>query len=322
MSLKRSKRSTVNPFIYSNDNLRYHSYSYYLKAKYHQKVFKVPLDAGFTCPNRDGTCGSGGCFFCGARGSGDTIASTMDLKKQFTLGKKIMLNKWPSGKAIAYFQAFTNTYAPLDKLKIIYQPFIENDDVVELAIATRPDCLEPEKIEYLFNINKIKPITIELGLQSIHESTMISLNRNHSLDCLVNAVLALKKANIRTCLHIINGLPNENTTMMLDTAKFVAKLNVDGIKIHMLHIINDAILADIYQKHPFSLLSEKEYVQTVIKQLETLPKKMVIERLTGDAIKDSLIAPIWTLKKTIVLNDIAKEMVKQDTYQGKYYEAN
>lgn len=322
MSLKRSKTSQNNPFPFSDDNLRYHSYSYYLKHKYHQKVFKVPLDAGFTCPNRDGTCGINGCFYCGSKGSGDSITDTDDLRIQFIEGKKTMLNKWPNGKAIAYFQAFSNTYASLDDLKKLYHPFIIDQNIVELAIATRPDCLDQEKIDYFSQMNKVKPITIELGLQSIHDKTMSKMNRGHDLNCLDEIVTKLRFANIRTCLHIINGLPEETFDMMIQTAKHVAKLKVDGIKIHMLHIIKDAVLASMYLTKPFDLLTKEAYVAIVIKQLEILPKEMVIERLTGDAIKENLIAPLWTLRKTSVLNDIAKEMVRQDTYQGKYHETN
>ena len=322
MSLKRLKNSLNNPFFFSDDNLRYHSYSYYLKHKYHQKVFKVPLNAGFTCPNRDGTCGINGCFYCGSKGSGDTIIDSNDLNTQFIEGKKIMLNKWPNGKAIAYFQAFSNTYSSLEHLKEVYQPFINDTNIIELAIATRPDCLDQAKINYFAKLNKQKPITIELGLQSIHDKTMKKMNRGHDLDCLNDIVYKLKQANIRTCLHIINGLPNETSSMMIQTAKHVASLKVDGIKIHMLQIIKGAILADIYLNSPFELLNKEDYVKLVIKQLEILPQEMVIERLTGDAIKDTLIAPLWTIRKTSVLNDIAKEMVKQDTYQGRYYETD
>ncbi len=322
MSLRRSKHTIKNPFLLSDDNLRYHTYSYYLKNKYHQKVFKIPLDAGFSCPNRDGTCGFGGCLFCSSRGSGDTIIRSNDIYEQFLAGKQMMMRKWPSGLAIAYFQAYTNNHASLTALKALYDPFVLDKSIVEIAIATRPDCLDDEKIAYFQALNKIKPITIELGLQSINDETMMKLNRGHDLNCLNITVKKLQQANIRVCLHIINGLPNENEEMMLTTAKHVARLNVDGIKIHMLHIIKNTKLAEIYGNNPFYLLSKNEYVDIVIKQLEFLPASMVIERVTGDALVSELIAPLWTSNKTIIRNDIAKEMVKRDTYQGKYYETN
>lgn len=322
MSLRRSKHTIKNPFLQSYDNLRYHTYNYHLKNKYHQKVFKIPLDAGFSCPNRDGTCGFGGCWFCSSRGSGDTIIQSNDIYKQFLAGKQMMMRKWPSGLTIAYFQAYTNTHASLAVLKALYDPFVLDTAIVEIAIATRPDCLDDEKIAYFQALNKIKPITIELGLQSINDETVMKLNRGHDLNCLNITVKKLQQANIRVCLHIINGLPNESEAMMLATAKHIAKLNVDGIKIHMLHIIKNTKLAEIYENNPFYLLSKNEYVDIVIKQLELLPPTMVIERVTGDALISELIAPLWTSNKTIVRNDITKEMVKRDTYQGKYYETN
>ena len=309
-----------NPFRYSDTNLRYHSYSYYLKDKYHQKVFKVPLNAGFTCPNRDGKCGVGGCRFCSSHGSGDIITTNDDLQQQFKIGKDVMLKKWPNGKAIAYFQAFSNTYASLDHLKKVFQPFILDNDILELAIATRPDCLDTEKILYFSTINKIKPLTIELGLQSINDQTMRSMNRGHDHSCLYDVVNQLKLTDIRICVHIINGLPYETPEMMLATAKAVADMNVNGIKIHMLNILKDAQIAQDYLNGKINLLSEKEYIAIVIKQLELLPPEMVIERLTGDGLRNNLLAPLWILKKTVVLNDIAKEMVRLDTWQGKKYQ--
>lgn len=309
-----------NPFRYSDTNLRYHSYSYYLKDKYHQKVFKVPLNAGFTCPNRDGKCGVGGCRFCSSHGSGDIITTNDDLQQQFKIGKDVMLKKWPNGKAIAYFQAFSNTYASLDHLKKVFQPFILDNDILELAIATRPDCLDTEKILYFSTINKIKPLTIELGLQSINDQTMRSMNRGHDHSCLYDVVNQLKLTDIRICVHIINGLPYETPEMMLATAKAVADMNVNGIKIHMLNILKDAQIAQDYLNGKINLLSEKEYIAIVIKQLELLPPEMVIERLTGDGLRNNLLAPLWILKKTVVLNDIAKEMVRLDTCQGKKHQ--
>ncbi|MFA6662615.1 MAG: TIGR01212 family radical SAM protein [Bacilli bacterium] len=309
-----------NPFKYSDTNLRYHSYSYYLKNKYHQKVFKVPLNAGFTCPNRDGKCGVGGCLFCSSHGSGDQIIADDDLQTQLKLGKELMLKKWPNGQVIAYFQAFSNTYASLDHLKSLFQPFIDDKSILELAIATRPDCLDTEKITYLNSITQIKPLTIELGLQSIHDQTMKKMNRGHDHACIEDIVSKLKTTDIRICLHIINGLPEESAEMMLATAKAVADMQVDGIKIHMLNILKDAPIATDFLNNKFKLLSEKEYIELVIKQLELLPPEMVIERLTGDGLKDHLIAPDWILRKTIVLNDIAKEMVNLDTWQGKRYQ--
>jgi len=309
-----------NPFINSDDNLRYFSYSYYLKQKYHTKVCKVPLDAGFTCPNRDGTKGYHGCAFCSARGSGDFVEKPQDhLFQQYEDGLKIMRRKWPDALGIAYFQAYSNTYASLDTLKKIYTPFIENKDIVELSIATRPDCLDDEKIEFFSLIQNTKPITIELGLQSIHDSTMDQLNRHHSSQELIDMVHKLKEKNIRVTLHIINGLPYETEEMMLTTAQEVAKLKVNGIKIHMLNILKNTALYQNYRNNEFTLLTLKEYVDIVVKQLEILPPDMVIERLTGDGLFDQLIAPAWIQKKTIVLNEITKLQKARNTWQGKNY---
>ena len=310
-----------NPFPYSDDNLRYHSYSYYLKHKYQHKVCKVPLDAGFTCPNRDGTKSTGGCRFCSARGSGDFVEdNSLALQKQYARGIAEMHRKWPGAYGIAYFQAYSNTYAPLDVLKKIYEPFRIRPDIAEIAIATRPDCLDAEKIAYFAQVNQDKPLTMELGLQSIHEETMQKMNRCHSAQELYDMVKILKENHIRTTLHIINGLPGENKEMMLETAKKVAELKADGIKIHMLNILKSAELYKDYQVSPFPLLSREEYVDIVVAQLELLPEEMVIERLTGDGLAEELIAPEWIRKKTIVLNEITKLQKKRDTYQGKAYE--
>ena len=311
-----------NPFVYSDDNLRYHSYSYYLKHKYHHKTAKVPLDASFSCPNRDGSKGYGGCRFCSSSGSGDFVSDhTIGLMRQYDEGLKRMQAKWPDALGIAYFQAYSNTYAPLDDLKEIYTPFFEREDIAEISIATRPDCLDAEKIAWFSEMQKKKPLTVEMGLQSIHEKTMEKMNRQHTSEELYETVAQLKQASIRTTLHIINGLPEESAEMMLETAEKVAGLKADGIKIHMLNILKSSALYQDYLKEPFSLLSREEYVDIVVRQLELLPPEMVIERLTGDGMADELVKPQWIIKKTVVLNEISKLQKKRNTYQGKYYAA-
>ncbi|NBK97412.1 MAG: TIGR01212 family radical SAM protein [Erysipelotrichia bacterium] len=310
---------TSNPFPYTLDNKRYHTWNYYLKNTYHQKVFKVPLNANFSCPNRDGTCGVGGCRFCGSLGSGEYAGNIHDdLAKQFKEVHNVMKRKWPDGLPMAYFQAYTNTYAPLETLKAYFTPFIEREDIVALAIATRADCLEDDKIAYLQSLTKKKAIWIELGLQSIHDSSAKAMNRGHDYATFLDCIERLKHTDLKICVHLINSLPNENKEMMIETAKQVGQLPIHAIKIHMLHVCKHTQLANDYQLNPFPLLSLEEYVDVVIQQLEHIPANIIIQRLTGDGMKELLIAPHWTLNKTNVLNSIDKEMVKRNTWQGKF----
>lgn len=307
-----------NPFPYSFDNKRYHTWNYYLKNKYQQKVFKVPLNANFSCPNRDGTCGVGGCTFCGSLGSGEYAGNIHDnLAKQFSDVYEVMKRKWQTGLPMAYFQAYTNTYAPLEKLKEYFTPFIEREDILGIAIATRADCLEDDKIAYLQSLTKKKEIWIELGLQSIHDKTAIETNRGHDYATFLNCIERLKNTDLKICVHIINSLPNEDEQMMLETAKQVGQLPIHAVKLHMLHVCEGTKMGEIYKKNPFPLYSLEQYVDIIIKQLEVLPPEIIIQRLTGDAVKELLIAPKWTLNKTNVLNSIDKEMVKRNTWQGK-----
>lgn len=306
-----------HPFPFSDDNKRYHTWNYYLKHHYGQKVAKVPLDAGFTCPNRDGTKGYGGCTYCSAAGSGDSIVTHGDLIDQFEKGYAIMARKWPNCKAMAYFQAYTNTYGPIEKLQASFVPFIEREDVCALAIATRADCLNEEKIAFLCELAKKKEIWIELGLQTIHDATAEQIHRGHTFFEFQQCVQALAPTPLKICVHLINSLPNESIEDMIESAKVVGSMPIDAVKIHMLHIMNNTQMAMQYQQHPFPLLSMKEYVDVVIQQLEVLPPSIIIQRLTGDALAKDLIAPAWTLHKIQVLNDIDKAMAKRNTWQGK-----
>lgn len=306
-----------NPFPYSFDNKRYQTWNYYLKEHFHHKVYKVPLNGGFTCPNRDGKVSVGGCTFCSSSGSGDFIAKEEDLIKQFEFGKEMMEKKWPHGKAIAYFQSFTNTYGSLEKIKSCISPFLKMEEVVAISIATRADCLEEDIIEYLKECCQQKEIWIELGLQSIHDETAKLINRGHNFTDFLNGLNKLKKTNCKICVHLMNGLPNETKEMMIQTAQEIGKLKIDAVKIHMLHLIKGTKMEQDYQINPFHILSREEYVDIVINQLEVLPSRIVIQRLTGDGVLESLVAPLWTIKKTIVLNEIDKEMVRRDTWQGK-----
>lgn len=310
-----------NPFLYSDDNKRYHTWNYYLKHTYHEKVFKVALNANFSCPNRDGTCGVGGCTFCGNLGSGEYAGDQQDpLSVQFTKGTAMMQRKWPHGKAIAYFQAYSNTYAPLAVLQETFTPFIENDDVLALSIATRADCLEDETIAYLQEQTKQKAIWIELGLQSIHNETAARIHRGHTYETFLDCIQRVSHSNLKICVHIINSLPNESVEDMIETAKAIAKLPVHAIKIHMLHIMKQTTMAKEYEQQPFPILSKEAYIDVLIRQLEVLPPTMIIQRVSGDGVKEDLITPLWTLKKIDVLNGIDKEMARRNTWQGKYYQ--
>lgn len=307
-----------NPFPYSFDNKRYHTWNYYLKNKYQQKVFKVPLNANFSCPNRDGTCGSGGCTFCGALGSGEYAGNIHDdLANQFSDVYEVMKRKWPTGLPMAYFQAYTNTYAPLEKLKEYFTPFVERTDILGIAIATRADCLEDDKIAYLQSLTKKKEIWIELGLQSIHDKTALATNRGHDYATFLDCIERLKNTDLKICVHIINSLPNEDEQMMLETAKQVGQLPIHAVKLHMLHVCEGTKMGEDYKKNPFPLFTLEQYIDIIIKQLEAFPPEIIIQRLTGDAVKELLIAPEWTLNKTNVLNSIDKEMVRRNTWQGK-----
>ena len=307
----------INKFKYSDSNKRYHTLDYFYKNKFKSKVFKVSLNGGFTCPNKDGKVGTRGCIYCSRTGSGEFAGNIKDnLLKQFDDVKEMMSKKWPNSKYIAYFQANTNTYAPLDVLKEKYETVYKLPNVVGLSIATRPDSIEDDVYDYLEKLSKETYLTVELGLQSIHEKTNKFINRCHSLECFNKAVKELRKRNINVVVHIINGLPYETKEMMIDTVKYLNNLDIQGIKIHMLHILKNTDLYDMYEKEKFHVLSRDEYVSIVCEQLRYLREEIVINRITGDPKEDDLVEPTWLIKKFGVLNEIDKYMAKYDIYQG------
>lgn len=307
-------------FKYSLDNKRYHTLNYYYKTKYGKKTFKVSLNAGFSCPNK---VNGSGCIFCSPLGSGDFAGDKeKDLITQFNEVKEIMEKKWPNSYYIGYFQANTNTFAPVNILKEKYETILSLPNVVGLNIATRSDAITDECYDYLSELNKKTDLIVELGLQSIKSSTLKFINRGHDLDNFTKCVKNLQKRHIKVVVHIINGLPNETKEDMLATVKYLNDLHIDGIKIHMLHIIKNTPLATYYQNHPFHILTKEEYIDIVINELELLDPQIVIHRITGDPKKEDLIAPTWLLKKFCVLNDIDKEMKKRDTYQGAKIKSN
>ena len=306
-----------NRFKYTSDNKRYHTLTYYYKEKFNAKVCKVSLNANFTCPNIDGTKGYGGCIYCSKLGSGEFGGNPKEsLLTQFEKGKTMMQRKWPNAKLIAYFQANTNTYASIDKLKECFEPFINRKDCIGLAIATRSDAISNECLDYLEDISKRTYLIIELGLQTIHNKTSKLINRCSTLENFDNMVKKLKERNINVVVHIINGLPFETEEMMIETVKHLNKLNIDGIKIHMLAILKDTPLEKYYNKFKFKILTKDEYINIVIKQLEYLKEEIVIHRLTEDPDPNNLIEPKWLIKKIDILNNIDKIMSKRNICQG------
>ena len=304
-------------FKYSDSNKRYHTLDYYYKQKYGTKIMKISLNGNFSCPNLDGTVGYGGCIYCSKTGSGEFAGKKEDsIQEQFIKVKEKMNNKWKEGKYIAYFQARTNTYAPTNRLKELYEEALKQENVVGINIATRPDSIKEDCLDYLEELNKKTDVTIELGLQSIKEETSKLINRCHSLECFEKMVKKLRERNIPVVVHIINGLPYETKEEMIETVKYLNHLKIDGIKIHMLSVVKDTELADIYEKEKFPLLNKEEYIDIIVEQLCYLDPQICIHRITGDPVSSTLIAPLWLTKKFVVLNDIDKEMVRRNVVQG------
>ena len=304
-------------FKYTLDNKRYHTLNYFYKNKFGVKVFKVSLNGGFSCPNLDGTVGFGGCIYCSKSGSGEFGGDKdKSLTEQFYEMKDVVNKKHIPCKYIGYFQARTNTYADLDTLKRKYEEVLALPDVIGLNIATRCDAISDECLEYLTELNKRTLLTIELGLQTIHEKTSKLINRCHTLEQFDSMVRKLRERHINVVVHIINGLPYETEDMMLETVKYINTLDIQGIKIHMLHIIKDTGMANLYLKDNFHILTKDEYIDIVIKQLEILDPKIIVNRITSDPDKNTLLEPTWLMEKCQLLNDIDKEMKKRNTYQG------
>lgn len=300
---------------------RYRTLNTHLRDLYGTKVFKVMLNAGFTCPNIDGTVAYGGCTFCSVKGSGDFAGNPKDeLLSQFKEVRDRMHLKWPQAKYIGYFQAYTNTHAPVAVLKEKYEAIIHADpNVVGLSIATRPDALPDDVIDYLGELNKEVDLWVELGLQTIHPQTAKIINRAHDYATFLTGVKKLRSKNISVIVHIINGLPHETPEMMLETAKVVGALDIQGIKLHLLHVLAGTPMANMLKKDMMRLLEQDEYVDIVIRQLEVINPKIIIHRLTGDGPREDLIGPLWSLKKWEVLNHIDRELLERNTFQGRLF---
>ena len=303
-------------FLYTCDNKRYHTLNYHLNELFGEKVYKAVIDAGFSCPNLDGTVGFGGCSYC-LSGSGEfTNDSSLSITEQLKKEHERIAKKHENPKLIAYFQAHTNTYAPVEILKEKYEEALAFSDVVGLSIATRPDCVDEKIADLLKEFSQKTYLTVELGLQTIHDKTAREFNRGYDYETFLNAYRLLKKRNIRVCVHIINGLMGETKDDMLLTAKEVGKLKPDAVKIHLLHILSGTAYEKEYENKKLIPLGKYEYIDIVCRQLEFLPPETVIERITGDGARQSLIAPLWSLDKISVLGGIDKELDARNTYQG------
>ena len=307
----------------------YHSLDYELKKRFGEKVYRLALNGGMTCPNRDGTVGHGGCIFCSGGGSGEFASDpALSIREQIESGKERLSHKRPVNAYIAYFQAFTNTYAPVDYLRTIFTEAIAHPQVVLLSIATRPDCLQPEIVELLVQLNQIKPVWVELGLQTIHPESARYIRRGYPLEVFDTAVHELKRRNLTVIVHVILFLPGETHEMMLETIEYLNHSDIDGIKLQLLHILEGTDLAVGYQKYlsdpaytgpAFHIPDADEYIGLLTECIQHLRPEIVIHRLTGDGPKDLLIAPLWTGAKRTVLNQIHKYMKDHDLYQGKEY---
>lgn len=303
---------------YINNQHRYYTLDYYYRHKYNSKVYKIALNGNFSCPNRDGTISYNGCIFCSEKGSGDFAGDKeKSLSQQWQDIKTIMEKKWNNGKYIAYFQANTNTYGPIKKIRKLFDEAITLDkNIVALDIATRPDSINELTLQYLAELNKKTNIIVELGLQTIHPQTAQLINRGYDLGQFEKCVKQLRNNNIEVIVHIINGLPFETKEMMLDTIKYLNKCDIQGIKIHSLFVLKNTELAKMHNNNEFQMLELNEYVDIVTEQLALLRDDIVIHRISGDAPKNLLIAPMWSLKKFVVMNEIDKEMKNRNYYQG------
>ena len=307
-----------SPFLYSIDNKRYHTLNYHFRSVYGHKLYKAVIDCGFTCPNIDGSKGSGGCIFCDG-GSGYFTKPALSVSEQIDSEHERIFKKWGDVPIIAYFQANTNTYAPAERLREVYETALSFPYIAGLSIGTRADCLPDDVLSLLCELSKRTSLTVELGMQSVHNSTIERINRCCTHEEFLEGYEKLKARGLRICLHVINGLPGETPDMMIETARQTAQLAPDGVKLQMLHVIEGTKLAEMYNAGNLSLLTREEYIDVIVRQLELLPPETVIERITGDGDKKKLIAPAWSADKISVLGGIDKHLAELDTWQGKLY---
>lgn len=314
------KQSEINPFELSDDNKRYQTYNYYLRRRFGKKVFKVSLNLGLGCPNRDGTKGFGGCIYCSEKLSGDFAGDPCDsIEQQYEAVRASMENKWQGGCCIAYFQAGTNTYADCGFLEDAFERALRLDGVVGLSIATRADCLDAQKADMLSRLAKKTYLVVELGLQTVFDETAAVINRCHSYEDFIRGYSLLADRGINICVHLIDGLPGETGDMMIRSARQVGLLHPHAVKLHLLHVLKGTKLYEMYKRGEVRPLELDEYVDIICRQLEVLPKETIIERITGDGRAESLAAPLWSLKKFCVMNEIDKEMFRRKTFQGRLF---
>ena len=318
----QNQRGGGHPFSFNDGSKRYHTYDYWLKSTFGGKCAKIPLDAGFSCPNLDGTCGYGGCIYCSGRGSGDFAEeSSVPLREQYDRQRAFLAKKWPTDMCIPYFQARTNTYAPADVLRPIFEEALSWPGVVGMNIATRADCLPDETVALLAELSEKTVLTVELGLQTARDETAALINRGHTYADFLAGYTRLRDGapNALICVHLILGLPGEDEAAMLETVRRVAELRPDQVKLHLLHVLRGTVLADLYEAGKYTPLEKDEYVSAVVKALELLPPETVIARVTGDGAAEDLLAPLWSRRKREVLNAIDMALSRGDTYQGRLY---
>jgi radical SAM protein (TIGR01212 family) len=310
-----------NPYKYTATNKRYYTYDHFLKTTFGKKCAKITLDLGFTCPNIDGTKGKGGCIYCSGGSFARNVDSLKSSREQYQEGIEIMKRKWDIDSFIPYLQAYTNSYTSPDNFRKILEEVSDFEGAVMVSIATRADCLENEKLEILSHISQKIPITVELGLQTASDKTARLINRCHTYEEFKDCFYRIRRLapKVKICIHIINGLPGETRADMLATARAVAALRPDQVKIHLMHVLSGTALGRMYEEGKYTPMTRDEYVSVTVDQLELLPPDTVIGRLTGDGLSDELLAPDWSRKKTIVLNEIDKELYKRGSYQGIYF---
>lgn len=319
--MKQTQRSS-NPFPYSDSNKRYYTYDHYLKTKHGGKCAKIPIDAGFTCPNIDGRCGVGGCIYCSARGSGDFAeGGGLSVTEQYRITREKLSGKWSTERCIPYFQAHTNTYAPTARLRELFEEALALPGAVGLNVATRADCLEDETVAYLAELAERTNLTVELGLQSSNDDTARRINRGHTYEEFLAGYekLRLASKNMEICVHLIFGLPGEDDNIMLKSVKDVATLRPDQVKLHLLHVLRSSRLAAAYESGAYVPMEREHYIDMVVKALTMLPPDTVIARLTGDGMGEDLLAPEWSRRKVSVINDIDKVLYRENLWQGKFY---
>ena len=316
---RRENQRETNPFQFSDSNKRYHTFDYYLRSRYGEKCAVIPLDAGFSCPNIDGTCGVGGCIYCSGRGSGDFAGSWREPLALQYARQRAAIEKWTCRRFLPYLQAHTNTHAPIERLRAVYADLLALPDAAAIHIATRADAIDEEKAALLAEMAEKVDLTVELGLQSIFDETARRINRCHTYGDFLHGLSLLRKASgkIRVAVHLINGLPGEGREEMLASAKAVGQLGIEEVKIHLLHVLKDTPLADLYLRGEYLPMEMQEYIETVVEQIELLPPKVVIGRLTGDAPRQLLLAPLWSRGKMSVINAIDRRLYEKGSMQGK-----